>query len=184
MRLASAHGQLSATCYPWRTLYRNRVLACLLVLVGGNCSSAAGSRSPQGNEDAGAVVIFLPDATATCRQSADVAASIDDGGTDPQCTASAPAVSFTNDVMPILTACTGEICHAPWRYDTLVGQHSAACCDHRWLVLPGQPSASHVVQAVEGMGACVSQMPLDEGSLSPPEIATLVAWVCQGALDN
>jgi hypothetical protein len=83
--------------------------------------------------------------------------------------------------MPILASCTGEICHAPWRYDTLVQQRSASCCDHRWLVAPGQPSASHVVQALRGQSACVPQMPLDEGSLSDPEIATVVAWICQGA---
>lgn len=129
-------------------------------------------------------MIFLPDALSMCRQSADVATGRDDGGMDPQCAVNAPAVSFAADVMPVLTACTGEICHAPWRYETLVGQHSVACCDHRWLVSPGQPSASHVVQAVEGVDACVSQMPLDEGSLSQTEIATLVAWVCQGALNN
>jgi hypothetical protein len=152
--------------------------------MGIGCSGVSGSRSLKGNEDAGSVVIFLPDAASTCHPSADAATGIDDGGADPQCAAGAPAVSFANDVMPILAACTGEICHAPWRYDTLVGRRSVACCDHRWLVSPGQPSASHVVQAVKGAGACVSQMPLDEGSLSQAEIATLIAWVCQGALDN
>jgi hypothetical protein len=152
--------------------------------MGGSCSGAGGSGPHQGDEDAGALVISLPDVSLACHQSTGVATGIDDGGADPQCPANAPVVSFAKDVMPVLAACTGEICHAPWRYDTLVGQHSVACCDHRWLVSPGQPSASHVVQAVEGVGACVSQMPLDEGSLPQSEIATLIAWVCQGALDN
>jgi hypothetical protein len=155
----------------------------LLVLGGNACSGANGSGSPKGNGDAVALVISVPDAGG-CHQSADAAVSIDDGGVDPQCTASAPVVSFATDVMPILRACTGEICHAPWSYDTLVGQHSTVCCDHRWLIAPGQPSASHVVQALTNVDACVPQMPLDEGSLSQTEIATLIAWVCQGALDN
>ena len=60
-------------------------------------------------------MIAVPDAGG-CHQSADAAVSIDDGGVDPQCTASAPVVSFATDVMPILRACTGEICHA-WSYD-------------------------------------------------------------------
>ncbi len=152
------------------------------MLAGNACSGGSGSGSPKGNEDA--YVISLPDALGACHQSADAAVSIDDGGVDPQCATSVPVVSFATDVMPILRACTGEICHAPWSYDTLVGQYSTVCCDHRWLIAPGQPSASHVVQAVTNVGACVPQMPLDEGSLSQTEIATLIAWVCQGALDN
>jgi len=95
-----------------------------------------------------------------------------------------PAVSFAKDVVPILGLCGGDVCHAPWQYQALVGQHSTACCDHRWLVEPGQPSTSHVIEAVRGVGACVPQMPLGEGSLTDADIAKLVAWVCQGALDN
>ena len=153
------------------------------MLSGAGCSGTRGSAAPKVDEDAG-IVISLPDALVACHQSADVPTGIDDGGADPQCAVNVPAVSFANDVMPILAACTGEVCHAPWRYDTLLGQHSVVCCDHRWLVSPGLPSASHVVQAVKGVGACVPQMPLDEGSLSQMEIATLIAWVCQGGLNN
>ncbi len=129
------------------------------------------------------MLIHLPDAQTSCRNSSgDNAASV--AGSDPLCSASAPTVSFMADVLPAVSACTGEICHAPWRYDSLVGQHSLACCDHRLLVAPGSPSTSHLVQALRGSNACVSQMPLDEGSLSSAEIATVVAWICQGAPDN
>jgi hypothetical protein len=98
------------------------------------------------------------------------------------CTTELPTVSFVADVSPILAGCTGEICHASWTYGTLVGKKSNACCDHRWIVEPGQPSASHLVQAVSGVG-CVPRMPLG-GSLPDSSIAVLTAWVCQGALDN
>jgi hypothetical protein len=147
----------------------------------GACSSGAGH--PDAGSDSGAVVVTMPD-TSACRSSP-APAALPDGGVDPLCTASLPHVSFAVDVMPVLATCTGEICHAPWRYDTLVGTRSSACCDHRWLVAPGQPTASHVVEAVLGnSNACVSQMPLDEGSLSQSELATIVAWICQGALDD
>lgn len=124
----------------------------------------------------------LPDAQGPCRPNGSPAPSA--GDPDPLCTNNVPSVSFAKDVVPVLGMCTGEICHAPWRYDTMVGRHSTACCDQRWLVSPGQPSASHIIQAVRGADACVSQMPLDEGALADADIAKLVAWVCQGALDN
>lgn len=103
---------------------------------------------------------------------------------DPLCTPDLPSVSYRQDVAPILASCSGEVCHAPWQYPTLVGQRSASCCDHRWLLEPGQPSASHLIQAVRGTGACVPQMPLDEGALAASDIATLIAWTCEGAPDN
>jgi hypothetical protein len=41
-----------------------------------------------------------------------------------------------------------------------------------------------VVHAIRGVAACVPQMPLDQGALADADIAKLVAWICQGALDN
>ena len=125
------------------------------------------------------MIIYLPD-TSVCRDSAATPLPVDGGAVDPLCATSTPAVSFATDVLPILRLCTGEICHAPWKYDTLVGQHSTVCCDHRWLVLPGQPSISHVVQALRGISACVPQMPLDEGSLATPDIATIISMGVPG----
>jgi hypothetical protein len=151
------------------------------VLAVGSCSGGASGARSDGGADSASSGISLPD-TQACRTGGGPSAP--SGGADPLCTPDLPSVSYAKDVVPILSSCGGEICHVPWQYQTLVGQRSTACCDHRWLVEPGQPSASHVIQAVRGIGACVSQMPLDEGSLPSAEIATLVAWVCQGALDN
>ena len=164
--------------------FRSRTLASVLVAASCGCSGASNSHPLDGSADVAAISIVLPDALSGCFHSAGVVTVLDGGARDPQCLVGAPAVSFARDVAPILAGCTGEVCHAPWSYDTLFGQRSTACCDQRWLVVPGQPSASHVVQAVTGIGACVPQMPLNEGSLSNAEIATLVAWVCQGALNN
>lgn len=146
-----------------------------------SCSSTAEKTAVDGSVDAGGG-FALPDAQGQCHGG--TAPPTSTGAPDPQCAASLPSVSFAKDVVPVLGMCTGEICHAPWRYDTMVGRHSTACCDGRWLVAPGQPSASHIIQAVRGAGACVPQMPLDEGTLADADIAKLVAWVCQGALDN
>jgi hypothetical protein len=160
--------------------------ASILLLIGSasaaaSCSSNSEKTVADGSAEVGGG-FSLPDAQGPCRASGASTAST--GNADPLCTAGLPSVSFAKDVVPVLGMCTGEICHAPWRYDTMVGRHSTACCDQRWLVAPGQPSASHIIQAVRGAGACVPQMPLDEGALADADVAKLVAWVCQGALDN
>jgi hypothetical protein len=115
---------------------------------------------------------------------ASVPATHDDGGPpDPLCQGDLPAVSFAKDVAPIFSGCSGEVCHAPWRYGTTVGKSSTACCDQRWLIEPGRPSQSHIVQSLTDQGACVPRMPLG-GELSDSAIATIVAWICQGAREN
>lgn len=98
---------------------------------------------------------------------------------DPLCVDAIPDVAFQRDVAH-LVACSGEVCHPSWRYDTLVGHRSLVCCDHRPLVLPGSPSRSHLVQAVSGTSDCVDRM----GDLSPDDIAKIVSWICEGAPDN
>jgi hypothetical protein len=145
----------------------------------GACSSQATKPSAEAGTS-----FSLPDAgNTTCRGSATPAASATDGG-DPLCTPDLPKVSYTNDVVPVFALCGGDVCHTPWSVATAVGQHSVECCDHRSLIEPGHPSASHIIQAVRGVGACVPQMPLDEGVLPQASITTLVAWVCQGATQD
>jgi hypothetical protein len=148
------------------------VLASIVLL--GACSSQATKPSADASWS-----FSLPDAGATCRGSSTPAANATDAS-DPLCTPDLPKVSYANDVVPVLAQCSGDACHA-WNFGNTVGQHSVSCCDYRWLIEPGQPSASHLIQAVRGVGACVSQMPLGEGVLPKASINTLVAWVCQGA---
>ena len=158
------------------------VLSVAILLTMSSCSAKPDKIVADGAVDARSGGFSLPDAQGQCLGNG--APPTSTGSPDPLCMADLPSVSFAKDVVPALGLCSGEICHAPWRYDTMVGQTSTTCCDHRWLVQPGQPSASHIIQAVRGAGACVPQMPLDEGALADADIATLVAWVCQGALDN
>ena len=152
-----------------------------LALLGAGCSGANGSQ-PDGSPDGPDILVGVADASL-CKGTLDAPAP--SNGQDPLCATTAPTVSFAKDVAPILsgTTCSGEICHAPWQYNTLVNQRSYACCDHRYLIEPGQPSSSHVIQAVTGHGMCVDPMPLG-GKLPDATIATLIAWVCQGALNN
>lgn len=100
-------------------------------------------------------------------------------GPDPLCAGAAAEVSFQRDVLP-LVHCSGEACHQAWTYGTLAGRASQACCDRRLLVAPGRPSASHLVQAISDVDSCVGRM----GDLDAEQIATVVAWVCEGAPDN
>ena len=160
---------------PMRNTPIPAVLACVGFL--GSCSSQSAKSSADASSS-----FSLPDAGPTCLGSGTPAAKATDAG-DPLCTPDLPKVSYTNDVAPILAQCSGEVCHAPWNFGNMVGQHSVACCDHRWLIEPEQPSASHIIQAVLGAGACVPQMPLG-GVLPDASVATLVAWVCQGATKN
>ncbi len=154
------------------------VLAALAPLLLGACSNQPAEPPPDASlPDAGSS-FFLPDASRGCSGGTTPAHLTD--AADPLCTSALPHVSYINDVLPLLSGCSGEVCHASWDYGNTVNQHSIACCDHRWLVLPGQPSASHIIQAVRGIGACVPQMP-DDGALTESSVNKLVAWVCQGA---
>lgn len=102
-----------------------------------------------------------------------------DGGTDPLCTQVPSEVSFQRDVLP-LVHCSGEACHQAWTYATLVNHASRACCDHRPIVEAGQPSASHLVQAITDVDSCVGRM----GDLDDAQVALVIAWICEGAPDN
>ena len=101
------------------------------------------------------------------------------GDVDPLCTAGTSAVSYARDVAP-LVGCSGESCHMPWSYSTLVGRQSLACCDMRLIVDPYHPSTSHLVQAVRDVDSCVGRM----GDLDASAVATIVAWICEGAPQN
>jgi hypothetical protein len=151
----------------------------VVLLAGGN--GCSGSSEPA-QMDAGQFTFSLGSVDAGCLGSSLLPPGPEAGVTDPLCVASMPTVSYSKDVAPIFAGCAGEVCHAPWTFSAVVGQQSIACCDHRWLVEPFEPSASLIVQAVDGTG-CVPQMPMG-GSLADPDIATLTAWVCQGALNN
>jgi hypothetical protein len=96
-------------------------------------------------------------------------------------------VSYRSDVLPILTGnCNGEVCHnGTWggssAADFLVNARAPECCDGRFLVRPGDPDHSYLVQKLRGRDLCVGRkMPLDR-TLSDADVSTLTDWVCEGA---
>jgi hypothetical protein len=154
----------------------------LLVLFAA-CGGTSGKNSQGANPDSSGVLIVLPSSDALpCVNTAsppDAGAS----GPDPMCDPNAVQISYRQDIAPILVGCTGEVCHTAWTRDTLVNQPSRACCDRRLLVSPYHPSSSLFTQSLTGPYSCVGSMP-QNGHLPSPEIQAMIAWVCQGALDN
>ena len=149
--------------------------ASLLTACGGTPSPRAERSAAAGAGGTGSFLVPIVGAGGC----ADIPVSAPDAGPDPLCTGAIPEVSFQHDVLP-LVHCSGETCHQAWTYGTLIGRASQACCDRRPLVAPGRPSASHLVQAISDTDSCVGRM----GDLAPEQIATVVAWVCEGAPDN
>jgi hypothetical protein len=145
------------------------------------CGGTAGKGSQGKNLDAGGLVIVLParDACVNTISPSDPSAS----APDPLCAPNAAQVSYSRDISPVLAGCSGEVCHAPWDYGTIVNQPSRACCDRRFLVTPFPPSLSLVTQSLTGTDSCVGTMP-QGGHLATAEIQAITAWICQGALNN
>ena len=106
------------------------------------------------------------------------------------CPASGP-VSFKTDVVPLIGHCTtGDGCHGvgrlmTWPYQALVNVAATDCSDQRVIVKPGDPSASYLVDKLLGVDLCSgARMPLKGTPLSYASMATIEAWICQGAANN
>ncbi len=105
--------------------------------------------------------------------------------TDPACESAQGASSYQKDVAPILIGCTGEVCHTSPTRSTLVGQPSRECCDGRSLVVPFEPSASYLLDKLEGKDMCGGvRMPSGKPPLANADIDVIVRWICAGALDD
>jgi hypothetical protein len=152
----------------------------ILILLA-TCGGNTGKGSQGKNLDAGNLVIVLSavDACVNTPSPTDTGGS----GPDPLCDPNAAQVSYSRDIAPILAGCSGEVCHAPWDYGTIVNQPSHACCDRRFLVAPFRPSFSLLTQSLTGTDSCVGTMP-QGGQLATAEIQTITDWVCQGAFNN
>jgi len=103
----------------------------------------------------------------------------------------APAVSFRNDVAPIIAKhCVG--CHVPGKPGTeasgfVVDSYAALMKGTKFgpVVLPGDPVSSTLIILVERRADPSINMPHGQGDrLSAAEIATLRAWVQQGAKND
>jgi hypothetical protein len=104
------------------------------------------------------------------------------------CPSSAP-VSFKTDVAPLIGHCSGDACHGlsrilTWPYQALVNT-PADCSDGRVIVKPGDPGGSYLVEKLLGTAMCKGdRMPLRGTPLSDTSMATIEAWICQGAPNN
>lgn len=104
---------------------------------------------------------------------------------DNGCGGALPPATFQNDVAPILAACSGELCHAPPTYASLVGKLSTECCDGRELVKPGDARRSYVVDKIEGADLCGgAPMPLGMAMLPDAKIQAIRSWICAGAKND
>ena len=94
-------------------------------------------------------------------------------------------VSFQQDVLPIFEAHCAE-CHgadkdkADLRLDSFAAIFSGE--KEWWTVLPGDPDHSLLVERIELPEGHVDQMPPDGDRLTASEIATIRAWIAEGAL--
>ncbi len=170
------------------------LLTVIAALVSFRCSAPDAPDTDGGNGsggngfhfDAGAVIEACVPVDAT----ADAAPAGDADATVPSCTPSRTDVHFGRDVRPILTACSGEICHvAQWAgpdpWPTMVGKPARECCDGRKIVDPGNPDGSYLLQKLEDHDLCAGrQMPYDQTPLATDKLQTLYDWICLGALND
>ncbi|HEY6177934.1 MAG TPA: hypothetical protein VIX73_25945 [Kofleriaceae bacterium] len=119
-------------------------------------------------------------------------ASVSPDAAQITCPSTGP-VSFQTNITPLIGHCTtGDGCHgAPvgrlltWPYQALVNVVAADCADKRVIVKPGDPSSSYLVEKLLGAGMCSgARMPLRGTPLSDADMATIEAWICQGAPNN
>ena len=115
--------------------------------------------------------------------------SAPDASPDGSSCSGAPQVSFKTDVVRLIGHCGGEVCHggvgASWPYAALVNKPTTQCEDGRLLVKPGDPTNSYLMQKLEGTHMCLgTQMPRGSGQLAAADLATIRAWICNGAPNN
>lgn len=160
-------------------------LALASALMLGACGqSAAIPTAAGGSGGSGGLTFNVPPPTPIdCDAAAPVENLAPTQPRDSLCDTSAAPASFSKDVAPIVGSCSGEVCHVGWPYEALVGIHSTACCDERFLVNPYAPSESALIQALLGTNPCVGQMPPGRPFMRA-QLDPVIAWVCQGALKN
>jgi hypothetical protein len=128
-----------------------------------------------------------------CGGGSDAASRATQGPLAREAHTSTGAVSFRRDVEPILmSGCSGEFCHGnnvntPRRaYGFLVDQASTQCADGRALVVPFDPNHSYVMDKIKRRDLCAGEsMPRGMWNRLPPDqVATIEAWIAEGARYN
>lgn len=94
-------------------------------------------------------------------------------------------VSFSADVMPLLTACSGMGCHSmPQMFFLSPGRTGCASATEQRFVVAGDPDASYVIHKLEGREICGMRMPRGRTPLTTEQIATIRTWIAEGARNN
>lgn len=96
-------------------------------------------------------------------------------------------VLFSRDVLPIIEAnCRGTGCHGSPQTFFLGGGSGCPLAPERRFVVPFDPENSFVVLKIEGRqpAGCGQQMPRGRAPLSAENIATIRAWIAEGARNN
>lgn len=109
-----------------------------------------------------------------------------DAFTPPTPDAGPATVSFSTDVMPILSAnCSGVGCHTAPR-SFFFGSTRTGCpsVTEQRFVVPFDPDASYVIHKLEGTDLCGMRMPRGRAPLSAGDLATIRTWIAEGARDN
>jgi len=112
-------------------------------------------------------------------------------------TGPAQPISFTTQILPLLTTCTGSSCHdasGPQQgldlspavaHASLVGVASRECPTTQ-LVTPGNPVASYFLTKLRGNGPCMSgtRMPRGAPAFTPAQLQLVRDWITNGAPNN
>lgn len=95
-----------------------------------------------------------------------------------------PAISFANDVNPIITGnCTQSGCHGQNEHESfsLIGYDNVVKQEN---VVAGDPQSSKIYQSIKQLGG-ENMMPLPPNPrLSDEQIETIYLWILQGAKNN
>lgn len=102
----------------------------------------------------------------------------------PATGAAPPAIDYDRDVKPILKSkCFG--CHGPKQAQSGLRldlrQNALRGGDYGVVIVPGRASDSELIHRLTGSSAGVTMPPDDEPPVDEQEIATLRAWIDQGA---
>jgi hypothetical protein len=105
--------------------------------------------------------------------------------------------TFTAVYAILMARCSGATCHVNafftgaglslankmTAYTNLVGAASNKCAGQK-RVVPADPNASVLVQALERKGGCAPAMPQGGAALSAADLDTILAWIMAGAMND
>ena len=156
-------------------------LACSIVACGNNDKAVSNSAELGASGSAGVSFVSVPDSSFIAAPT-ECDAAVEATVPTATCVPSIPNVSYRKDVAPILSGCTGELCHGPWTRENTVGVAATECCDGRRLIAIGHADESYLVQKIDGAHALCAgfSMPIN----STLNATIIRSWVCAGAPDN